>query len=400
MKFECLSLGYRFFNPVSAFRGRCGFAGRPGAGSIVTCVAGKQILGDWAQLDMPRLQSFIQRFPHASALAALHFEASQSSAVICALCASGAILHCSPSFLRCVAASFASDRGDAGGFIVESSMIILLSECTVWAQQWGSNSAGSSEATDAEASHCASAALVGGLTRGLLGHGGSGGGADRGIAANDVRLLRVLCGAARGADGALKKGDTGQGRAPLFAAPVRKLALLSQLQVPFSPRGNGRDTAWRLLDRAGWRGATREKGDAEASERMRRTLRLRARRGERRRAGPPRRPPGGFSAGTSTRPRGFRTHKDSSTSRRRPARSRGASPSRLARGAPPPPFRTKWTRRVHHLVLIGHAPPPASFSQGGQGRCSCGVQRALVVHAAAGRRGCQGGRAGCGRRSS
>ena len=24
-------------------------------------------------------------------------------------------------------------------------------------------------------------------------------------------------------------------------------------------------------------------------------------------------------------------------------------------GAPPPPFRTKWTRRVHHPVLIGHA---------------------------------------------
>ena len=279
-------------------------------------------------------------------------------------------------------------------------MIILLSECTVWAQQWGQQLSG----------------LVGGHGRGgiALRERGSRGRADARASwawwerwrrrqgdcgERCAAAARAVRGGAR-ADGALKKGDTGQGRAPLFAAPVRKLALLSQLQVPFSPRGNGRDTAWRLLDRAGWRGATREKGDAEASERMRRTLRLRARRGERRRAGPPRRPPGGFSAGTSTRPRGFRTHKDSSTSRRSPHARAAPRPLAWRAVPPPPPFRTKWTRRVHHLVLIGHAPPPASFSQGGRAAAAAACSAPWWSMRLAGRRGCQGGRAGCGRRSS
>jgi hypothetical protein len=45
------------------------------------------------------------------------------------------------------------------------------------------------------------------------------------------------------------------------------------------------------------------------------------------------------------------------TSSSRPSASGAACLSRF------PPPRTKWTRRVHHLVLIGRAPPPASFSQ-------------------------------------
>ena len=46
-----------------------------------------------------------------------------------------------------------------------------------------------------------------------------------------------------------------------------------------------------------------------------------------------------------------------------------------ARWAPPPPPRTKWTRRVHHPVLIGHA---ASLSQA---RAACGGARDVRARA-------------------
>lgn len=158
-----------------------------------------QMLGDWALQDKPRLQDFVARFPHTSILAALHFDASTSSAVIRALCATRALSRCAPFFLARIAATFAIPAG-GDGCVVESSLAALLAECVACAvQQARGGGASATAGAPGEAGDLkrAPAVLAGALTRGLLSRGVCGGGGGGGEEEVDARVVRVLCGAAR-----------------------------------------------------------------------------------------------------------------------------------------------------------------------------------------------------------